>query len=106
MKVKQKYHLYFCSLLIVQAEYYYGTYVDKRHVRRRLDPNEEFLSWEFDSILLYDDVHLPNRNADIIFSNKTWRILSKALSSLFHTETMQLLSRYHYQTTASVLGLK
>ncbi len=82
----------------------YDTYVDKRKLGHRLDPNKKFRSSQFNSIHLYDDIHLPNQNEDIIFSNHTWNILSKAFSNLFHNETIQLLTRYHYQTAADVLG--
>jgi len=99
-----KYYLLFFSLLIARAEDLYDTYVDKRKLGHRLDPNKKFLSSEFNSILLYDDIHLPNRDEDIIFTNHTWNILSKAFSNLFHNETIQLLSRYHYQTAADVLS--
>lgn len=92
------------SLLIARTERYNNTYVDKRKLGYRLDPNPNFLSSEFDSILLYDDIHLPNKDEKIIFSNQTWDVLSKALSHLFQNETIQLLSRYHYQTAAMVLG--
>lgn len=92
------------SLLIAQAEHSYGTYVDKRKLGYRLDPNSKFLLSEFNSILLYDDVHLPNKHEDIIYNNQTWFALKTAFSHLFHNETIQLLSRYHYQTAASVFS--
>ncbi len=101
MKIKQKF--FFISLLIARAERLYDIYVDKRTLGRRLDPNKKFLSSQFDSILLYDDIHLPNKHENIIFNNHTWHVLSKAFSNLFHNETIQLLSRYHYQTAADVL---
>lgn len=89
------------SLLIAHAEHYYGTYVDKRKLGNRLDPNKNFLLSEFDSILLYDDVHLPNKEENIIFNNQTWFVLSKAFSYLFNNETIELLSHYHYQTSTN-----
>ena len=91
-------------MLIARAEYLYNTHVDKRPLGHRLDPNKNFLQSEFDSILSYDDIHLPNKNEKITFSNHTWNVLSKAFSNLFQSETIQLLSRYHYQTAAIVLG--
>jgi hypothetical protein len=94
----------FSSLLIAQTEYLYDTYVDKRKLGYRLDPNRKFLASEFNSILLYDDVHLPTHDESIIYSNRTWFALRKAFSHLFHNETIQLLSRYHYDTAACVLG--
>jgi hypothetical protein len=96
----------FCSssLLIARAELLYDVHVDKRRLGHRLDPKKNFLSSEFDSILFYDDIHLPNKNEDIIFSNHTWNVLSKAFSNLFHNDTIQLLSRYHYQTAVYVLA--
>ncbi len=84
----------------------YDTYVDKRELGHRLDPSRKFLASEFNSILLYDDVHLPNHDERIIYSNRTWFALRKAFSQLFHNETIQLLSRYHYDTAASVRGRK
>ncbi|CAF2505476.1 unnamed protein product [Rotaria sp. Silwood2] len=92
------------SLLIVQAKDLYNTYVDKRDLGNRLDSNENFLSSEFDSIHLYDDVHLPKKNEHAIFNNQTWLVLRHMFSHLFHNETIQLLSRYHYQTVANILG--
>jgi hypothetical protein len=90
--------------LIARAEYLYDIYVDKRKLGHRLDPNKKFLSSEFDSILSYDDIHLPNQNEKIIFSNHTWNVLGKAFSNLFHNEIIQLLGRYHYQTAAFILS--
>lgn len=94
------------SILIARAEHLYGTYVDKRKLGRRLDPNRKFCASEFNSIFFYDDIHLPNDREDIVISNHTWNILSKAFAKLFHNETMQLLSRYHYKTAADVFGYK
>ena len=90
------------SLLIVRAEFLYGVNVDKRKLGHRLDPNRKFLSSEFESILNYDDIHLPNQNETIIFSNHTWNVLSTAFSELFHNDIIQILSRYHYETAAYV----
>jgi hypothetical protein len=92
--------VFFSSLLIARAEYLYDVQVDKRKLGYRLNPNRKFLSSEFDSILSYDDVHLANGDEKILFSNHTWNVLSKAFSNLFHNETIQLLSHYHYQTAA------
>ncbi|CAF0898924.1 unnamed protein product [Rotaria sordida] len=91
------------SLLIVQAKDLYNTCVDERELGYRLDPNENFLSSEFNSIYLYDDIHLPNNNEHAVLNNQTWFGLSKIFSHLFHNETIQLLSHYHYQTVASIL---
>ncbi|CAF1200383.1 unnamed protein product [Adineta steineri] len=92
----------FISLLVAQAERFYGTYVDKRSRGSRLDPNKEFLSSDFNSILDYHDVHLPNQHENIIYSNRTWLVLKNAFSYLFNNDTIELLSRYHYETVASV----
>jgi hypothetical protein len=100
---KQTHFLFVYSLLIAQAQHYHGTFVDKRRLGYRLNPDKKFLSSEFDSILSYDDVHLPTVREDIIFSNQTWLVLNRAFSYLFQSTTMQLLSRYHYQTAAFVL---
>ncbi|CAF3364369.1 unnamed protein product [Rotaria sp. Silwood1] len=92
------------SLSIAQAEDLYDTYVDKRELGNRLDSNENFLSSEFDSIHLYDDIHLPKKNEHAVFNNQTWLVLSKIFSYLFQNETIELFLRYHYQTVASILG--
>ena len=90
------------SLLIARAARTSDAYLDKRPLGARLDPNKRLRSSLFDSILLYDDIHLPNRHEKIIFSNRTWSIFQRALSKLFHPETIQLLSSYHHRTTAIV----
>ncbi|CAF3844867.1 unnamed protein product [Rotaria magnacalcarata] len=90
------------SLLILQAQHSYNTYIDKRKIGYRLNPSENFLSFEFDSILLYDDIHLPNTSEQIIFRNETWLVFRKIFSHLFSKETIRLLSQYHYQTVADV----
>lgn len=84
----------------------HNIYVDKRKLGDRLNPSDEFLSYEFDSLLLYDDIHLPRKQEDIIFRNETWPVLYKIFSHLFHQETIQLLSKYHYQTIAEILSKK
>ena len=95
--------MYF-SFSIARAEYSYDVKVDKRHRGSRLDPNKRFLSSEFQNILYYDDIHLPNRNESILYRSETWLVLSEAFSNLFHNDTIQLLARYHYQTAASIIG--
>lgn len=90
--------------MITRSEHLYGTYVDKRQLGHRLDPNRNFLASEFDSIFSYDDIHLPNEHEDIILSNHTWNILKKIFQKLFSNQTMQLLSRYHHETAADVFG--
>lgn len=90
------------SLLIARVARTSDIHLDKRPLGARLDPNERIRSTLFDSILLYDDIHLPNRHEKIIFSNRTWSIFRRALSKLFHPQTIQLLSSYHHQTTAAV----
>lgn len=95
--------MYF-SFSIVHAEYSYDVKVEKRHRGSRLDPNKRFLPSEFQNILFYDDIHLPNRNESIVYRNQTWHVLSEAFSNLFHNDTIQLLARYHFQTAASILG--
>ena len=76
------------------------THVDQRELGYRLDLSEQMLSSELDSILLYDDVHLPKGNDDVAFSNRTWMKFSKALSVLFRNDTIRLLARYREQTAA------
>jgi hypothetical protein len=94
------------SLLIARAVRTSGTYLDKRALGARLDPDKRIRSLMFESILLYDDIHLPNRHESIVLSNRTWSIFQRALSKLFHPETIQLLSSYHHQTTAFVRSSK
>lgn len=91
-------------MLIVQTEHLHKTYIDKRKLGYRLDPDKNILLDEFDSILLYDDVHLPKTDENILFNDKTWLVLSQAFSVLFHHNIIQLLSRYHHETAASVLS--
>ncbi|CAF0766610.1 unnamed protein product [Adineta ricciae] len=87
------------SLLLARAKYFYGTHIDRRDLGYRLDANENFLSSEMNSILFYDDIHLPNKNVEVLFSEHTWPILKRIFSRLFNNKTMQLLSQYHHQTT-------
>ena len=100
---KEKQNLLLFSLLLARAKYSYGTHIDRRDLGYRLDANENFLSSEMNSILFYDDIHLPNKNVTVLFSEHTWPILKRTFSRLFNNKTMQLLSQYHHQTTTMLL---
>lgn len=89
------------SVLIARAEYSQNVYVSKRKRGSRLDPDKRYLASEFHDILYYDDVHLPNRNETLLYTNSTWQVLREAFSNLFQNDTIQLLARYHFQAAAS-----
>lgn len=83
----------FCifSILIARAQILHQTEVDKRPLGRRLDPNKNFLLKQFDRILQYDDVHLPNTDENLTFTNHTWFVFERAFSKLFHSDVIDVL---------------
>jgi hypothetical protein len=91
---------FFClsSLLIARIQRTRHIDIHKRHLGKRLDPTLESLPSDLNSILDYDDIHLPNQQDTWIFNNAAWSILNHALRKLFHEKTIQLLARYHQQT--------
>lgn len=96
--------------MIVRAKDRINIRVEKRRLGYRLDPTEQHFRTEFDGLFFYDDVHLLKRDEQFVFHDKTWQVLRTALSKLFDSSTMDLLSIYHHEmadivVTSTKLGI-
>ncbi|CAF1613880.1 unnamed protein product, partial [Didymodactylos carnosus] len=72
--------------------------LDKRPLKKRLDPNE--FEAKIDFILKYDDVHVDNQDVRQIFSRRRWQLFERGLKHLFTLETIEYLKGYHQKYSA------